>query len=171
MEKYGLIKDEYYPFSELERKRKTVRAIVINDKNEIALLHIKGKDRFGDRDHYETPGGGIQDNESPLDALVREINEEIGYTITNPKLIGQIDIQYNLFKRIDEGIFYYCKVNKYIGTALEDYEKGLFKEVKWIHISQVDKFYQEYQVELVGKMIHKRDYFMIKKAKELGYFD
>ena len=97
MEKYGLIKDEYYPFSELERKRKTVRAIVVNDKNEIALLHIKGKDRFGDRDHYETPGGGIQDNESPLDALKREINEEIGYTITNPKLIGQIDILYNLF--------------------------------------------------------------------------
>lgn len=168
---FGLIKDEYYLFNELERKRKTVRAIVINDKKEIGLIHIKGKDLFGDRDHYECCGGGIKEKETPLEALNREVKEEIGYTIINPKLIGQIDIQYNLFNRIDEGIFYVCEIDKFVGTSLEDYEKDLIKGIEWISLSTIDEFYQNFKVENVGKMIHERDYFMIKKAREFGYFD
>lgn len=171
MEYLGLIDDIIYPFKGVDKKRKTVRAILINDKKEIALLHIVGIDQFGNRNHYETPGGGVEINEDLVSALKREILEETGYTIKNIQEIAHIDIQYNLLKRIDEGFFYFCKVDKYIDVNLNEYEKELFKDIKWISVQEIDNFYLTSKVENVGKMIHKRDYLLIKKAKELGYFD
>ena len=170
MEYFGLIEDNIYPYNEINRKRKTVRAI-INNNNQVGLLHIQGIDKFGNRNHFETPGGGIENNEELIEALKREIKEEIGFTIKNIKSIGRIDIQYNLLNRIDEGYFYYCEIDKYVGINLNEYEKDLFKEIKWIDINDIDDFYLNTKVQNVGIMIHKRDYLLIKKAKELGYFD
>ena len=83
---HELIKDLYFEKINLNpRLRHTVRGIMVNDKNEVALIHIKGIDRFGYRDHYELPGGGIEENESEEKALVREMREEIGYLIADIK--------------------------------------------------------------------------------------
>lgn len=170
MEDYGIINDFIYPKSEIKRVRKTVRAILVNDKKEIGLIHILGKDKFGDRDHYETLGGGVNDNEDLITSLIREIKEEAGYTIKNIKPIGKINIEYFILNRIDEGNFFYAEIDEYIGNSLEDYEKEIFDKVEWFSLSEIEKLYKK-EVFNVGKMIHKRDYFMINKVKELGYFD
>ena len=170
MEDYGIINDFIYPKSEIKRVRKTVRAILVNDKKEIGLIHILGKDKFGDRDHYETLGGGVNDNEDLITSLIREIKEEAGYTIKNIKPIGKINIEYFILNRIDEGNFFYAEIDEYIGNSLEDYEKEIFDKVEWFSISEIENLYKK-EVFNVGKMIHKRDYFMINKVKELGYFD
>ena len=94
MEYYGLIRDFIYPRSEIKINRKTVRVILVNERKEIALLHILGKDKFGDRDHYETIGGGVNVNEDLITSLRREVLEEVGYTIKNIKEIGKIDKTY-----------------------------------------------------------------------------
>ena len=91
MEYYGLIRDFIYPRSEIKINRKTVRVILVNEKKEIALLHILGKDKFGDRDHYETIGGGVNVNEDLITSLRREVLEEVGYTIKNIKEITFIN--------------------------------------------------------------------------------
>ena len=170
MEDYGIINDFIYPKSEIKRIRKTVRAILVNDKKEIGLIHILGKDKFGDRDHYETLGGGVNDNEDLITSLIREIKEESGYTIKNIKPIGKINIEYFILNRIDEGNFFYAEIDEYIGNSLEDYEKEIFDKVEWFSLSEIENLYKK-EVFNVGKMIHKRDYFMINKVKELGYFD
>ena len=171
MEFLGLIVDKIYPFKKIEKVRKTVRVILVNEKKEIGLLHIKGIDKFGNRDHYETIGGGVELNEDLLMTLNREVKEEAGYTIKNIKEIAYIDIQYNLLNRVDRGYFFYAETNEYVGTNLNDYEKEIFKEIKWINLNEIDEFYLNTQVENVGKMIHQRDYRIIQKAKELGYID
>ena len=170
MEYYGLVEDFIYPKSEIKIKRKTVRVILVNDKKEIALLHILGKDKFGDRDHYETIGGGVNVNEDLITSLRREVLEEVGYTIKNIKEIGKIDIEYCLLNRIDESHFFYAEIDEYKGTSLEEYEKEIFDKVEWFSLSSVDELYNK-EVLNVGKMIHKRDYFMINKLKELKYLD
>ena len=170
MEDYGIIHDFIYPKSEIKRIRKTVRAILVNDKKEIGLIHIFGKDKFGNRDHYETLGGGVNDNEDLITSLIREIKEEAGYTIKNIKPIGKINIEYFILNRIDEGNFFYAEIDEYIGNSLEDYEKEIFDKVQWFSLSEIENLYKK-EVFNVGKMIHKRDYFMINKVKELGYFD
>lgn len=171
MDYYGLIEDTIYDFNGINKKRKTVRAIVVDKNKDIYLLFIEGKDQFGNRKHFETPGGGVEENESLAEALKREIKEELGYSIKNIKSIGHIDIQYNLLNRIDEGYFFYCELDEYIGKALNEDEKLIFKDIKKINFLNIEEEYHNFPVENVGKMIHKRDLFMINKAKELGYFD
>lgn len=52
--------------------RKTARAILINSEGKIALMYAK---KF---DLYSLPGGGLEEGETELDALIREIFEETG---------------------------------------------------------------------------------------------
>ena len=106
---YKTIKDFIYPKNQLEnKKRKTVRALLIKD-NKIGLLHIKGDDlAFGKRNHLETPGGGIDDSESPIEALKREILEETGFTIKNIQYVTTVAVEYNPLNRIDVSKIYAC---------------------------------------------------------------
>ena len=120
---YGIINDFIYPKSEIKRIRKTVRAILVNDKKEIGLIHILGKDKFGDRNHYETLGGGVNDNEDLITSLIREVKEEAGYTIKNIKPLGKISIEYFILNRIDEGNFFYAEIKEYIGEKIKVEEK------------------------------------------------
>lgn len=56
--------------------RHTVRALIVRNKK---LLLVTGYDA----DFYWSPGGGIEKNESHLDALTRELDEELGVNIVN----------------------------------------------------------------------------------------
>lgn len=64
--------------------RNAIRAIVFDNNGQIALLHVS----VGD--YYKIPGGGIEENEDPKDALERECLEEIGCQIEIVNKIGRI---------------------------------------------------------------------------------
>ena len=55
--------DQCYPFTYTDHKRIVVRAVLLNDKNEVALLHVVSDDKFGHRDCFELPGGGKKKDE------------------------------------------------------------------------------------------------------------
>lgn len=54
--------------------RKTARALVITSENKICLIK---RNKRGD-EYWVVPGGGIDENETPKQAVVRELEEEIG---------------------------------------------------------------------------------------------
>jgi len=58
--------------------RTRVSAIIIKDKK---FLLVRGKEGFY-KDFYFTPGGGIETGESDMEALVRELGEELGIVPT-----------------------------------------------------------------------------------------
>ena len=62
--------------------RKSVRAIVVKDD---ALL-VMQRDKFGQK-FCALVGGGIDLGETPEQALHREVAEETGLTISNPRLV------------------------------------------------------------------------------------
>lgn len=67
------------------RVRKSVRLLILNDKNETLLSRYEGLDiyepGFGRLDsHWETIGGGIDEGETLLEAAMREAYEESGLT-------------------------------------------------------------------------------------------
>jgi ADP-ribose pyrophosphatase YjhB (NUDIX family) len=62
--------------------RRAVRAIVIKDD---ALL-VMHRNKFGDQ-YYTLVGGGIDHGESAEQSLYREVAEETGVTIANPRLV------------------------------------------------------------------------------------
>jgi 8-oxo-dGTP diphosphatase len=62
--------------------RKSVRAIVVKDNT----LLVMQRDKFGQK-FCALVGGGIDYGETPEQALYREVREETGLTITNPRLV------------------------------------------------------------------------------------
>lgn len=73
--------------------RKSARGIIVNNEGKIALQHLQN------RDYHKLPGGGIDPGEQETDALVREILEEVGYSITDIKKLGVV-IEYRLFENL-----------------------------------------------------------------------
>ncbi len=60
--------------SEPPNLRSAVRAFLIDPDNRVLLVRFE----FPDRDVWCAPGGGIDPGEKPLDALRRELREEVG---------------------------------------------------------------------------------------------
>ena len=64
--------------------RKTARAILINEDGKFAVM-------FAEKFNLHTlPGGGIEDDETERDALIREILEETGCTCDAIKPLGMV---------------------------------------------------------------------------------
>lgn len=62
-------------------------ALVINPQNEVLLVK---QYRYPIQDwEWNLPGGGVDENENPEDAVVREVEEETGLKIASVEKIGQ----------------------------------------------------------------------------------
>lgn len=71
-----------------------VAAAIIKDNNRIFATQ-RGYGEF--KDGWEFPGGKIEENETPREALVREIKEELDIIITVEKLIDIVEYDYPNF--------------------------------------------------------------------------
>ncbi len=67
------------------RDRKTVKALILNDKDEVLIIN-----------DGLLPGGGVEENEDYLDALHRETMEELGVNIGDTNELGVV-VQYRDF--------------------------------------------------------------------------
>ena len=109
MPKIFKFKDDQYMFKGVTHTREIVRAILIDENNNVCLEKLKDDDGFGPRDYYETPGGGIKPGESHDDALHREIREEVGYECEVLEHIADVHDYYNLINRKNYNYFYLVK--------------------------------------------------------------
>lgn len=62
--------------------RRAVRAIVIRD----GALLVMHRNKFG-HEYYTLVGGGIAHGETPEQSLYRELSEETGVAVANPRLV------------------------------------------------------------------------------------
>jgi 8-oxo-dGTP pyrophosphatase MutT (NUDIX family) len=102
--------------------RPSSRAIIIENKK-IAMVYSKKYD------YYKFPGGGIEKNESPIDAVIRETKEEAGIII-NKNNIEEYGIVKRKEKIEDNKVFvqdnYYYFIKSYDAISnqnLDEYEK------------------------------------------------
>ena len=103
--------------------RPSARAIIIKD-NKIYMVHSLVYD------YYKFPGGGIESNESNIDAVIRETKEEAGLIIIKDSIkeYGYVhrvqkakDFGYSKF--IQDNYYYLCNVkNDILKQQLDDYE-------------------------------------------------
>src|SRR3989344_2181494 len=66
-------------------KKLKVALVLFRDENGNVLLNHRYDHQQEVEDVWEIIGGGIEENELPVDALKREINEELGYKIDDEK--------------------------------------------------------------------------------------
>jgi ADP-ribose pyrophosphatase YjhB (NUDIX family) len=98
---------EYY--KNLPKKRMGAGALIINDKDEIIFVKASYKD------YWTLPGGVVEVDESPKNACVREVKEEIGLVLDDMKFLG-VDYISNKEEKGDNLQFIF------FGGKLSDYQ-------------------------------------------------
>lgn len=71
--------DNYY--QTLPKKQMGAGVLIFNENDELLIVKPTYKD------HWSIPGGVIDEDESPRNACIREVQEEIGLNIENPKFL------------------------------------------------------------------------------------
>ncbi|MGM9873912.1 MAG: NUDIX domain-containing protein [Bacilli bacterium] len=166
--KYIKLKDDQFDFNGVDHTRNVVRAITINQDNKIALHHIFNTDIFGERDYYETPGGGVNNNEELLEALKRELYEELG--ATNISVIQEICIvedYYNLIKRKNINHYYLVSCSSFEDKQLTEDEKRLIESTIWVNIDEAINLYKNTKRTKISNLVINRELPVLIEAKSL----
>ena len=71
------------------KRRKSARALIIRDEKLLVFLRKRHSRKTGEWiEYYSIPGGGIDKGETPEDAAIRELYEEMGVRIKLDKLVA-----------------------------------------------------------------------------------
>ena len=104
-------------------QRDSARSIIIKD-GLLAMVHSLKYD------YYKFPGGGIENGEDPLEALIRETREETGLTVI-PGSIKEYGYVHRIQRSdkdvtecfIQDNYYYLCEVSDEVESQqLDDYE-------------------------------------------------
>ena len=103
--------------------RNSARSIIISG-GKIAMVHSLKYD------YYKFPGGGIKDDENPVDAMIRETKEEAGLKVL-PETVQEYGLVHRIQKStvdenecfIQDNYYYLCKAADTVESQeLDDYE-------------------------------------------------
>ena len=104
--------------------RNSARSIIIVD-GKIAMVHSLKYD------YYKFPGGGIEQGESPVDAMIRETREETGLVV-KPETVREYGYVHRIQRSnsdetecfVQDNFYYLCDVEKEIAAQkLDGYER------------------------------------------------
>ena len=113
--------------------------LVEDPKNGKVVLQYRSLERYKKWSGYAFPGGHIEEGESLAESVIREVYEETGLTIADPKLVAVKDWE------PDEGgryIVFCYKATKFTGQ-LRSSEEG---EVSWVKKDQLEKLDLSYDM-------------------------
>lgn len=103
------------------------------------VLQYRSPERYKKWSGYAFPGGHIEEGESIAESVIREVYEETGLTIADPKLVAVKDWE------PDEGgryIVFCYKATEFTGQ-LRSSEEG---EVSWVEKDQLEKLDLSYDM-------------------------
>ncbi len=110
-----------YPEGGTVTRRPSVRGIIVQDGRLVMVHSLK-------YDYYKFPGGGIEQDETHEQALIREVREETGLNVLPGSIrpFGAVRrIQKGYYEDIflQENFYYFCEVSEQkTAQSLDDYE-------------------------------------------------
>ena len=141
--------------------RKTARAIVLNAEKRCAVI-------YAEKFHlYSLPGGGIEEGEDEVSALVREVYEETGCTCDTIEPLGIVSE--NRYHQDYTALAYYFVVHtKAQGAALHltEAEERDGLTVKWCYLHEALELIQNAEHETnQKKFLQARDVAALKELE------
>lgn len=97
-------------------------AIVLDDSKRVLLCHRT------DYDLWNLPGGGVENNESPWEAVIREVKEEVGLDVKVEKLLG-------IYNKPIKNNLVFSFLCKRIGGNLVLADEA--DRIEWFHLSEL----------------------------------
>ena len=112
--------------TKIEKTELTTACLIYKDDKYLLQNRTKG-----DWTGFTFPGGHVERDESIVDAVIREVKEETGLTILNPKLCGikQFPIENGRY------LVFLFRVDEFEGELLSS-EEG---QMKWIAKDELEK--------------------------------
>ena len=128
---------------EIDRFNIRVYGILINDKQDVLLVHEK----IGGTEFVKFPGGGLEFGEGIRDCLLREYKEETGIDVEVKNHIYTTDFfQQSAFKRTDQLIAVYYRVSSvwWRNIRLDEHtvtngERTEYLRFFWVKLSELDE--------------------------------
>ena len=162
------LQDDQWEFDYIDHDRNVVRAIVFDEEDKFYFVKAVRDDDFGKATLIETSGGGVEENEELLDAIKRELKEELGVEVDVICKIGVVSDYYNLIHRHNINNYFLCKVKSFGDKKLTKEEMDDF------HLSTLRLSYEEACKEYeyrantkLGKLISNREVPILHRAKEI----
>ena len=160
--------DEEWEYNGVTHDRHIARAIVFDDDGYFYFVRVDRDDDFGRAVYIETAGGGVEPNENPDVAILRELKEELGATVEVVCKIGVVSDYYNLIKRHNINNYYLCR-------AISFGQKHMTEdEIHQFHLSTLKISYEEAVAEYekrretpLGRIICNRELPILLRAKEI----
>ena len=162
------LQDSEWSFSYTDHDREIVRAIVFDDNNNYFFVRVRRNDDFGKAELIETSGGGVETGEDQIQAIKRELKEELGAEVYIICKIGVVSDYYNLIHRHNINNYYLCKAISFDDNHLTKDEAEHFhlSTLKMDYEAAV-KEYERCSCTKLGKLIINREFPVLKRAKEI----
>ena len=167
-ELYLELRDNEWEFTYTDHDRPIARAIAVDDENFFYFVRAHRDDDFGKATLIETSGGGIEQGETPEEAILRELKEELGAETEILGKIGVVSDYYNLIHRHNINHYFLCRV-------LSFGEKHLMPdEITEFHLSTLKLTFREAAAEYekravtpLGRLIRNRELPILRRAGEM----
>lgn len=157
---FFVLKDPLESLQKVDRFRVSVRMLLRNEKGQLAYLHMQGFDDYGQRNHYESIGGGIDQDEDVEMAMRRELREESGYLLDNAYYFASVVDEYARFNQVNLHHYFLVDGTKKEKPLFTEFEKRfkidlIFKDPQtWLQVFHRPAFG-------VDALVHQREYLMI----------
>jgi 8-oxo-dGTP pyrophosphatase MutT (NUDIX family) len=153
----GYFDDSLYEPQPIEEIRFTSRIFLRNEHGKIAFLAIEGEDFFGKRHHLETPGGGVEANETFFEAAQRELMEELGASARELSMLGCVIDRYHLIRRMTISVYVEAVLDQlHALTQRTEEETILIADVVWLSETEALKRLRHHE-NAVDELIHRRE--------------
>ena len=162
------LQDTQWQFDYVDHDRNIARAIVYDESGQFYFVRAERDDDFGKATLIETAGGGVEDGEDLIDAVKRELKEELGVKVSVICKIGVVSDYYNLIHRHNINHYFLCRAEEFGNKDLTE------DEINSFHLSTLKLSYeeavQEYEYRAntrLGKLVANRELPVLHRAKEI----
>lgn len=120
------------------KKRVSSRAIIIEDNKLLTMFRRKVKKDGSVKEYYVIPGGGLEENESLEENVIRELKEEFNVDIEIVKFLSTEEYEDTTAN------YFLCKVvngtPKLSGEELERMTSENYYEIRYIDLKDIDNY-------------------------------